>query len=125
MGFTSNFNYCMDNARYSSYRFAKILGVNLQSVSNWKNGTVVPHPKTRQKIADHFGITLADLDGDELPVLPEQGIKKAHDPKTVGEDSKVSKAINFVRCASPDEINEIENFFAYLESKRKNNETKS
>lgn len=125
MGFTSNFNYCMDNARYSSYRFAKILGVNLQSVSNWKNGTVVPHPKTRQKIADHFGITLADLDGDELPVLPEQGIKKAPDPKIEGEDSKVSKAINFVRCASPDEINEIENFFAYLESKRKNNETKS
>lgn len=77
MGFTSNFNYCMDNARYSSYRFAKILGVNLQSVSNWKNGVVVPHPKTRQKIADHFGITLADLDGDELPVLPEEGAKKA------------------------------------------------
>lgn len=77
MGFTSNFNYCMDNARYSSYRFAKILGVNLQSVSNWKNGVVVPHPKTRQKIAAHFGITLADLDGDELPVLPEEGAKKA------------------------------------------------
>lgn len=77
MGFTRNFNYCMDSARYSSYRFAKILGVNLQSVSNWKNGAVVPHPKTRQKIADHFGITLAELDGDELPVLPEDGAKKA------------------------------------------------
>lgn len=77
MGFTRNFNYCMDSARYSSYRFAKILGVNLQSVSNWKNGVVVPHPKTRQKIADHFGITLAELDGDELPVLPEEGAKKA------------------------------------------------
>lgn len=77
MGFTRNFNYCMDSARYSSYRFAKILGVNLQSVSNWKNGVVVPHPKTRQKIADHFGITLAELDGDEFPVLPEQGAKKA------------------------------------------------
>lgn len=77
MGFTRNFNYCMDSARYSSYRFAKILGVNLQSVSNWKNGVVVPHPKTRQKIADHFGITLAELDGDELPVLPEKGAKKA------------------------------------------------
>lgn len=77
MGFTRNFNYCMDSARYSSYRFAKILGVNLQSVSNWKNGVVVPHPKTRQKIADHFGITLAELDGDELPILPEDGAKKA------------------------------------------------
>ncbi len=83
MGFTRNFNYCMDSARYSSYRFAKILGVNLQSVSNWKNGVVVPHPKTRQKIADHFGITLAELDGDELPVLPENGAKKA--PATEGE----------------------------------------
>lgn len=86
MGFTRNFNYCIDSARYSSYRFAKILGVNLQSVSNWKNGVVVPHPKTRQKIADHFGITLAELDGDELPVLPEQGIKKA--PATEGEGEK-------------------------------------
>lgn len=76
MGFTRNFNYCMDSARYSSYRFAKILGVNLQSVSNWKNGVVVPHPKTRQKIADHFGITLAELDGDELPALPKQGAEK-------------------------------------------------
>lgn len=86
MGFTRNFNYCMDSARYSSYRFAKILGVNLQSVSNWKNGVVVPHPKTRQKIADHFGITLAELDGDELPVLPEQSAKKA--PATEGEGEK-------------------------------------
>lgn len=81
MGFTRNFNYCMDSARYSSYRFAKILGVNLQSVSNWKNGVVVPHPKTRQKIADHFGITLAELDGDELPALPEKGAEKAPAPK--------------------------------------------
>lgn len=86
MGFTRNFNYCMDSARYSSYRFAKILGVNLQSVSNWKNGVVVPHPKTRQKIADHFGITLAELDGDELPVLPEKGAKKA--PATEGDGVK-------------------------------------
>lgn len=86
MGFATNFNYCMDSARYSSYRFAKIIGVNLQSVSNWKNGVVIPHPKTRQKIADHFGITLAELDGDELPVLPEQGVEKA--PATEGEGIK-------------------------------------
>ena len=58
-------------------------------------------------------------------LVEAEGIKKAPDPKTEGEDIKVSKAINFVRGASPDEISEIENFFAYLESKRKNNETKS
>lgn len=48
----------------------------------------MPHPKTRQKIADHFGITLAELDGDELPVLPNEGIKK--DP--IREDGVVSPA---------------------------------
>ncbi len=125
MAFTENLNYCMSQKGYSAYRLSKIIGSTNQAVLNWQAGKATPHAKTRQKIADHFGITLADLDGDELPVLPEQNIKEAHDPKTVGEDSKVSKAINFVRCASPDEINEIENFFAYLESKRKNNETKS
>ena len=101
MGFTRNFNYCMDSVRYSSYRFAKILGVNLQSVSNWKNGVVVPHPKTRQKIADHFGITLAELDGDELPVLPEQGAKKAPDPKTEGEDAQLAQLIAGFSRLSP------------------------
>lgn len=100
MGFATNFNYCMDSARYSSYRFAKILGVNLQSVSNWKNGVVVPHPKTRQKIADHFGITLAELDGDELPVLPEKGAEKAPAPK---EDERLAfdEANMRVRSAHP------------------------
>lgn len=58
-------------------------------------------------------------------LVEAEGIKEAPDPKIEGENSKVSKAINFVRGASPDEIAEIENFFAYLESKRKNNETKS
>lgn len=118
MGFTSNFNYCMDNARYSSYRFAKILGVNLQSVSNWKNGTVVPHPKTRQKIAAHFGITLAALDGDELPVLPEDGAKKA--PATEGEglSATVQELFDFIDTANDDELNELLRYAQFLMSKR-------
>ena len=115
MGFTRNFNYCMDSARYSSYRFAKILGVNLQSVSNWKNGAVVPHPKTRQKIADHFGITLAELDGDELPALPEDGAKKAPATEGEGSDEKISR---FVRSASAEELDEIYRYIDFLESKR-------
>lgn len=76
MGFTKNFNYCMEQYGYSAYRFAKIIGANNQSVVNWLYGSNVPHPKTRQKIAYHFGITLAELGGDELPVLPEDGAKK-------------------------------------------------
>lgn len=118
MGFTRNFNYCMDSARYSSYRFAKILGVNLQSVSNWKNGVVVPHPKTRQKIADHFRITLAELDGDELPVLSEQGAKKA--PTTDGEglSATVQELFDFIDTATDTELNELLRYAQFLMSKR-------
>lgn len=83
MGFTENFNYCMEQRNYSAYRFAKILGVNIQSPVNWKTGASIPHYGTRQKIAEHFGITLAELDGDELPVLPPEGAKKA--PAAKGE----------------------------------------
>lgn len=104
MGFTLNFNFCMDSKGYSSYRFAKIIGVNIQSVSNWKSGAVIPHPKTRQKIADHFGITLAELDGDELPVLPPQDAKKAPDPKTEGYSELQKAAIEFVLSLPPDKL---------------------
>lgn len=77
MPFTQNFSFCMEQRGYSAYRLAKILGVSNQGVLNWLDGGNVPHKKTRQKIADHFGITLAELDGDELPTLPPQGAKKA------------------------------------------------
>ena len=93
MGFTENFNYCMEQRGYSAYRFAKILGVNIQSPVNWKTGASIPHFGTRQKIAEHFGITLAELDGDELPVLPPEGAKKA--PATKGEgDAKLAKFVD-------------------------------
>lgn len=115
MGFTLNFNFCMDSKGYSSYRFAKIIGVNIQSVVNWKSGACIPYPKTRQKIADHFGITLAELDGDALPVLPEQK-ESAPDPKTEGVDDKI---VRFIRSASAEELTEILRYIDFLESKRK------
>lgn len=77
MPFTQNFNYCMEQKKYTAYKFAKIIGASNQGVLNWQSGECIPYPKTRQKIADHFGITLAELDGDDLPVLPEKGAKKA------------------------------------------------
>lgn len=104
-----------------------IIGLPKGIIYNWKSGRSKNFEAYIPKIAKHFKVSadyLMGIDPSEPPVKAE-GIKEAHDPKTVGEDSKVSKAINFVRCASPDEITEIENFFAYLESKRKNNEAKS
>lgn len=76
MPFTQNFNYCMEQKKYTAYKFAKIIGASNQGVLNWQSGESIPYPKTKKKIADHFGITLAELDGDELPVLPKKAQKK-------------------------------------------------
>lgn len=84
MSFAQNLKYIKEKENLTNYRLAKLFGCSQSSLINWLDNGVVPHPKTRQKIADHFGITLAELDGDELPVLPEQGAKKAPDPKIEG-----------------------------------------
>lgn len=107
--------------------FARSLGFkNGAIVCDWESGKSDSYKKYLYQISALYHVSVAWLKGEtDDPTVEAESIKKAPDPKTGGEDSKVSKAINFVRCASPDEINEIENFFAYLESKRKNNETKS
>ena len=115
MPFTQNFNYCMEQKKYTAYKFAKIIGASNQGVLNWQSGECIPYPKTRQKIADHFGITLAALDGDELPVLPEDGAKKAPATDGEGSDEKISR---FVRSASAEELDEIYRYIDFLESKR-------
>ena len=104
MPFTQNFNYCMEQKQYTAYKFAKIIGASNQGVLNWQSGECVPYPKTKKKIADHFGITLAELDGDELPVLPEQGAEKA--PATEGEGyTELQKAgIQFVLSLPPEKL---------------------
>lgn len=122
MGFTENFNYCMEQRGYSAYRFAKILGVNIQSPVNWKTGASIPHFGTRLKIADHFGITLAELDGDELPVLPPEGAKKTPAAKGEGLDDETKKIVDFIRSASTEELMEVCRYIAYLESKRESHD---
>ena len=76
MAFVHNLNYCMQSKGYSAYRLAKIIGSSNQAVLLWQAGKTIPHTRTRQKIADHFGITLAELDGDELPTLQQEKAKK-------------------------------------------------
>lgn len=114
MSFAQNLKYIKEKENLTNYRLAKLFGCSQSSLINWLDNGVVPHPKTRQKIADHFGITLAALDGDELPVLPEQkesapdpkteGVKKA--PATEGEDyTDLQKAaIQFVLSLPPEKL---------------------
>lgn len=118
MAFTENLNYCMTQKNYSAYRLSKIIGSTNQAVLNWQAGKAIPHAKTRQKVADHFGITLAELDGDELPVLPDEGIKKA--PATEGEglSATVQELFDFIDTANDDELNELLRYAQFLMSKR-------
>lgn len=116
MSFAQNLKYIKEKENLTNYRLAKLFGCSQSSLINWLDNGVVPHPKTRQKIADHFGITLAELDGDELPILPEKGAKKAPDPKIEGVDDKI---VQFIRSASAEELTEILRYIDFLESKRK------
>ena len=101
MGFAQNLKYIKETENLTNYRLAKLFGCSQSSLINWLENGIIPHTKTRQKIADHFGITLAELDGDELPVLPEQGAKKAPDPKTEGEDAQLVQLIAGFSRLSP------------------------
>lgn len=93
MPFATNLKYIKSIVGFSNYQLAKELGCSQSSVKNWIDGGNIPHKKTRQKIAEHFGITLAELDGDELPVLPPEGAKKA--PAAKGEDeAKLAQFVN-------------------------------
>ena len=117
MSFAQNLKYIKEKENLTNYRLAKLFGCSQSSLINWLDNGVVPHPKTRQKITDHFGITLAELDGDDLPVLPEKGAKKSTlDPKTEGVDDKI---VQFIRSASAEELTEILRYIDFLESKRK------
>lgn len=91
MAFAQNFSYCLDQMGLSPYAFAQIIGVSNQGVLNWKKGVSIPYPKTQQKIANYFGITVEALMGDELPVLPPEGAKKAPAAKGEGYDDKITR----------------------------------
>lgn len=118
MAFMQNLNYCMQKKGYSAYRLAKIIGASNQGVLLWQAGKNIPHPKTRQKIADHFGITLAELDGDELPVLPNDGIKKDPIPKDGAVSPAAQEIFDFIDSASGEELVDVIKYIRYLKSQR-------
>ena len=118
MSFAQNLKYIKEKENLTNYRLAKLFGCSQSSLINWLDNGVVPHPKTRQKIADHFGITLAELDGDELPVLPENGAKKAPDPKIEGVSAEAQEILDYIRGATPAELAEVCRYIGYLKSKR-------
>lgn len=118
MSFAQNFCYCLERNKLSPYAFAKIIGVSNQGVLNWAKGISLPYPKTQQKIADYFGITVEALTGDKLPALPPEGAKKA--PATEGEglSTTVQELFDFIDTATDAELNELLRYAQFLMSKR-------
>lgn len=119
MSFAQNLKYIKEKENLTNYRLAKLFGCSQSSLINWLDNGVVPHPKTRQKIADHFGITLAELDGDELPVLPEKAQKKAPSIRRPrGVSPTVQELFDFIDTATDAELNELLRYAQFLMSKR-------
>jgi transcriptional regulator with XRE-family HTH domain len=104
MGFAQNLKHIKETENLTNYRLAKLFGCSQSSLINWLENGIIPHTKTRQKIADHFGITLAELDGDELPVLPEKGAKKAPAIDGEGYTELQKAAIQFVLSLPPEKL---------------------
>ena len=104
MSFAQNLKYIKEKENLTNYRLAKLFGCSQSSLINWLDNGVVPHPKTRQKIADHFGITLAELDGDELPVLPKKSAEKAPATEGEGYTDLQKAAIQFVLSLPPEKL---------------------
>lgn len=112
----------LDYNHVTIYQISKESGIHQSTIKNWLNGakpqtekmdSVIQAIKRIEK--SKSAITLAELDGDELPVLPEQGAKKAPATEGEGEDEKISR---FVRSASAEELDEIYRYIDFLESKR-------
>lgn len=131
MPFTENLNHCMKQRGYSAYRLGKLVGSTNQAVLNWQAGKVIPHPKTREKIAAVFGITRDELEGDQLPTvgsqmtvileLPDPSNEKNAHPAEIGRagDVRTQKIFDFVENCTPDEFSDLAQYVEFLESRRK------
>ena len=129
MPFTENLNYCMKQRGYSAYRLGKLIGKTNQAVRNWQSGKVIPHEETRKKLADLFGITLDELDGDLLPTvgsqitvhleLPDLNKKNNH-PTETGRvaDKRTQRIFTFVDECSPEELSDLTKYIDFLETRR-------
>lgn len=96
MGFYEKYLCLCNSINKSPSAVALELKIGKPSVTRWKNGAT-PRDATVLKIADYFGITVEALMGDELPVLPPEGAKKA--PAAEGEGAK-EVASNFIKSTN-------------------------
>lgn len=87
-------------------KLEKEAGITRGSIAKWDDHA--PSYDKVKKVADYFGVTVEYLlHGDELPVLPEQGIKEAPAPKDDGlnyTDSELLQAYHVADARTKEAI---------------------
>ena len=68
--FYENFIKLCVKVKKSPSAVAEEIGINRSSVSTWKNRGSVPNDVTAQKLANYFGITVAELMAEEKEKEP-------------------------------------------------------
>lgn len=61
MGFAENLALLQKQHNETNYRLAKAIGVHQTSIANWKERGIKPHPKHVKLVAEHYGVTVAEL----------------------------------------------------------------
>ncbi len=65
MSVASNICRLQDAAGETNYRLAKELGVKQTSVQNWRTGKYKPLRVYLEKIAEHYGVTVEELQKED------------------------------------------------------------
>lgn len=61
MGFAESLALLQKQHNETNYRLAKAIGVHQTSIANWKERGIKPHPKHVKLVAEHYGVTVAEL----------------------------------------------------------------
>lgn len=95
MFYDNYIRYC-NSINKSPSGVAKDLGLSSPAVSRWKTGSI-PNYATLLKVADYFGVTVAELTAEDLP-----DIAKAADPEANGLSEYDVKALDWFHSLSPE-----------------------
>lgn len=60
-----HFNELLKEKNTTVYRVAKATGISASTFSDWKNGRSIPKMDKMKRIAEHFGVTIESLLGEE------------------------------------------------------------
>lgn len=63
LGFSENLIKLQAERGETNYRLAKEIDVSQTSIKSWKEGLCRPHLRNQKLIAEHYGISVEDLNG--------------------------------------------------------------